>query len=50
MRGRKLEEIRRMEIAKEKLIKELNERQRILNDEYAMNEQIKYMKDDINNR
>jgi hypothetical protein len=46
MRTRKLEDIKRMEMTKDKLKKELSERQRQLEEEMMISEKIKRMQDE----
>lgn len=47
MRTRKLEEIKRLELNKDKLAKELVERQKKLEEELLLNEQIRHIRDEV---
>ena len=50
MRTRKLEEIKRLELNKDKLAKELVERQKQLEEELLLNERIRHMRDEVDEK
>jgi hypothetical protein len=50
MRTRKIEEIKRLEVAKDRLTKELQERQKQLEDEKLLNERIRRMREEVDEK
>lgn len=50
MRARKLEEIKRLEVYKDRVAKELVERQKQLEDEMLLNEHVRRMREEVNDQ
>ena len=50
MRARKIEDIKRLEMAKDRVARELVERQKLLDDELILNEKVRRMREDFDEK